>query len=202
MTTIEEWMQDWYGLTLHTDRPDFAFYVSTTGMRAAAHAAGFTTALDITDTVLAAQLTSNGRELIDAVRLLAATRDLAWQAITAFVADAHKAGFTSLPTGASKAWRPVCVREPVIGPKVYPALAHTRRPGAPPRFTRRTLEHLSADLGSRHGQRISLTFTGDVLTVAHGEHATIRPTMHEPDADGLYFAGAGSLQWERVDSRA
>jgi hypothetical protein len=197
--TIEQWVHDWYGLTLHIDSDDFALYVSTPAMLAAAHAAGFTTALDRTDDALAAQLTSNGRGRIDtSVRLLAAARDLAWHSITAFAADAHKAGLTSLPTGASAVWRPVCVRQRDIGPKVYPALAHTRRKGSPPRFTRATAERNSADLAGQSGQHISLTVTGAVLTVSHGEHATVRPTQHEPDADGLYALGAGSLLWERV----
>jgi hypothetical protein len=197
-TTIERWVQDWYGLTLHTDRDDFPLYVPTTGMLAAAYAAGFTTALDLTDDILAAQLTSNGRGMIDtSVRLLAAARDLAWQSITAFAADAHKAGLASLPTGVNKTWTPVCVHERDIGPKVYPALANTKRP-VPLRFTRKTAERISDDLSGQSGQRISLTFTGAVLTVSHGEHATVRPTQHEPDDDGLYSVGAGSLLWEQV----
>lgn len=200
-TTIERWVRDWYGLALRTDRPDFPLYVSTTGMLAAAHAAGFTTALDLTDGILAAQLTSNGRGMIDtSVRLLAAARDLAWQAITAFAADTHKAGFASLPTGVNKSWTPVCVHEHAIGPKVYPALAHTTRPDTPLRFTRTTAERIGADLAAQSGQRLSLTFTGDVLTISHGEPATTEPTQHEPDADGLYALGAGSLHWQRTDS--
>ena len=200
-TSIEQWVQDWYGLTLHTDRDDFPLYVSTTAMLAAAHAAGFTTALDHTDDILAAQLTSNGQGMIEAsVRLLAVARDLAWHSITAFAADAHKAGLASLPTGTGAVWRPVCVHEHGIGPKVYPALAHTKRRGAPPRFTRTTAQRISDDL-VQSGQRISLTFTGAVLTVSHGEHATVRPTQHEPDGDGLYAVGAGSLVWERVQRR-
>ncbi|MEV7628805.1 hypothetical protein [Actinoplanes sp. NPDC089786] len=198
-TTIERWVQDWYGLTLHTDSDDVALHVSTTGMLAAAHAAGFTTALDHTDDILAAQLTGNGRGMIDTpVRLLAAARDLAWHSITAFAADAQKAGLASLPTGAGKVWRPVCVHERDIGPKLYPALAHTKRKGAPPRFTRKTAQRISDDLARQSGQRISLTFTGAELTVSHGKHTTVRPTQHEPDADGLYALGAGSLQWERA----
>ncbi|MDG4834834.1 hypothetical protein O7627_36820 [Solwaraspora sp. WMMD1047] len=198
-TTIERWVQDWYGLTLHTDRYDFDIYVSTTAMLAAAHAAGFTTALDLTSIALAAQLTSNGQGMIDtSVRLLAAARDLAWQAITAFAADAHKVGFASLPTGVNTNWTPVCVRDRDIGPKVYPALADTKRPDVPPRFTRKTAERISDDLSGQRGQRITLTFTGAVLTVSRGEHSTVRPTRHEPDDDGLYAIGAGSLVWERV----
>jgi hypothetical protein len=129
---------------------------------------------------------------------LAAARDLAWHSITAFAADAQKVGLASLPTGAGEVWRPVCVHEREIGPKAYPALAHTKRKGAPPRFTRKTAEHISDDLAGQSGQRISLTFTGTVLTVSRGEHATVRPTRHEPDDDGLYAVGAGSLLWEQV----
>jgi hypothetical protein len=196
--TIEGWVQDWYGLTLHTDRYDFDLYVSTPGMLAAAHAAGFTTALDLTNIALVAQLTSNGRGMIDtSVRLLAAARDLAWQAITAFAADAHKVGFASLPTGNTN-WTPVCVRDRDLGTKVYPAMADTNRPDAPPRFTRKTAERISDDLAGQRGQRITLTFTGAVLTVSRGKHSTVRPTQHEPDDDGLYAVGAGSLLWERV----
>nr|MDT0658764.1 hypothetical protein [Micromonospora sp. DSM 115978] len=199
MTTIERWVQDWYGLTLHTDRYDFDIYVSTTAMLAAAHAAGFTTALDLTNNALAAQLTSNGRGMIDtSVRLLAAARDLAWQAITAFAADAHKVGLASLPTGINKSWTPVCVRDRDIGPKVYPALVDTHRPDAPPRFTRKTAERISDDLAGQRGQRIKLTFTGAVLIVSRGEHSPVRPTRHEPDDDGLYAVGAGILLWERA----
>ena len=197
--TIEQWVQDWYGLTLHTDSDDFPLYVSTTAMMAAAHAAGFTAALDLTGDGLATQLTGDGRTTIDtSVRLLAAARDLAWHSITAFAADAHKAGLAGLPTGAGAVWRPVCVHERTIGPKVYPALAHTKRKGAPPRFTRKTAERISDDLALQSGQRLSLTFIGAELTVSHGEHATIRPTQHEPDADGLYAVGAGSLRWEQA----
>ncbi|MDG4793661.1 hypothetical protein [Micromonospora sp. WMMD1082] len=198
-TTIERWVQDWYGLTLHTDRPDFDLYVSTTGMLAAAHAAGFTTALDTTDDTLAAQLASTGRGMVDPpVRLLAAARDLAWQAITAYAAAAHKAGFASLPTGANRRWTPVCVHAHAIGSKTYPALAHTKRADAPVRFTRTTAERISADLATQHGQPISLTFTGDVLTISHGEHTSVQPTRYQPDADGLYAIGAGILHWQRT----
>jgi len=197
-TRIERWVQDWYGLTLHTDRPDFALYVSTTGMLPTGHVAGFTTALDVTDDILAAQLTSSGRGMIDTSVRLLAVRDLAWQAITAFAADAHKVGFASLPTGASKVWTPVCVHEHEIGPKVYRALASTTLPDAPVRFTCKTAQRISDDLAGQSGQRIRLTFTGAVLTVSHGEHATVRQTQHEPDADGLYAVGAGSLLWERA----
>jgi hypothetical protein len=201
-TTIERWIRDWYGLTLHTDRPDFELYVSTTGMLAAAHAAGFTTALGTTDAILAAQLASNGRGIVDPpVRLLAAARDLAWQAINAFAAAAHAAGFASLPTGANRRWTPVCVHTHVIGSKAYPALANTRRPDAPVRLTRTTAERISTDLAAQHGQRISLNFTGDVLTISHGEPASIQPTRHEPDTDGLYAIGAGSLHWQRTGDR-
>ncbi|GAA3742064.1 hypothetical protein GCM10022225_27040 [Plantactinospora mayteni] len=114
MTTIEGWVRDWYGLTLHTNRSDFPLYVSTSALLAAAHAAGFVTALDHTDEILAAQLTSNS-DLDESVRLLAATRDLAWQSITAFSAHAHHVGYTSLPTGAHKRWTPVCVHGHEIG---------------------------------------------------------------------------------------
>lgn len=198
-TTIERWVRDWYGLTLHTDRPDFPLYVSTTGMLAAAHAAGFTTALDITDEALAVQLASNGSGVVDApVRLLAAARDLAWQAITAFAAAAHKAGFASLPTGANRRWTPVCVHAHEIGSKAYPALARTKRPDAAVRFTRTTAERISADLAAQHGQRISLSFTGDVLTISHGEPASVQPTRYQPDTDGLYAIGAGILHWQQA----
>lgn len=201
-TTIEHWVRDWYGLTLHTDRPDFDLYVSTAGMLAAAHAAGFTTALDTTDDVLAAQLASNDRGMVDPpVRLLAAARDLAWQAITAYAAAAHKAGFASLPTGANRRWTPVCVHAHTIGSKAYPALAHTKRPDAPVRFTRTTAERISADLAVQHGQHIRLTFTGDVLTISYGEPANFQPTRHQPDTDGLYAIGAGSLQRTAEASR-
>jgi hypothetical protein len=197
--TIEQWVQDWYGLTLHTDRDDFPLYVSTTAMLAAAHAAGFTTALDHTDDILAAQLTSSGQERIDAsVRLLAAARDVAWRSITALAATAQKAGLTSLPTGADAVWRPVCVYEDSIGPKLYPALAHTKRKNAPPRFTRTTAHRISDDIAHQSEPHISLTFAGAELTVSHGAHATIRATRHQPDADGLYALGAGSLLWERA----
>lgn len=76
--SIEQWVQDWYGLTLHTERDDFPLYASATAMLAAAHTAGFTTALDHTDDILAAQLTSNGQARIDtSALLLAAARDAA-----------------------------------------------------------------------------------------------------------------------------
>jgi hypothetical protein len=199
LTTIEGWVRDWYGLTLHIDRSDFPLYVSTSALLAAAHAAGFVTALNHTDETLAAQLTSNS-DLDEPVRLLAATRDLAWHAITAFAAHAHQVGFTSLPTGAHKRWKPVCVHGHDIGPKVYPALANTVHRDAPPRFTRTTAERISADLEKRRGQRLSVTFARDVLTVSHGDRAKTRRTRHEPDDDGLYAIGAGGcLTWKWVE---
>ena len=199
MTTIERWVQDWYGLALHTDRPEWPLHVSTTGLLAAAHAAGFVTALDITDDILAAQLTSNRRGLLaPSVRLLAAAHDVAWQCITALAAEAQQAGYASLPSGDNPHWTPVCVHECEIGPKVYPALANTEQPDAPLRFTHKTAQRISNDLAGQTEQRISVTVTGPVLTVSHGERAIIRATRHEPDDDGLYALGAGSLTWERA----
>ena len=144
--TIEQWVKDWYSLTLHTDHDDFPLYISTAALLAAAHAAGFTTALDRTDDVLAAQLTGTDRGMVDtSVRLLASARDIAWHSITAVAAQAQHAGLASLPTGANPAWKPVCVLARTIGSKAYPALAH-RRPDAPPRFTRTTTERIIDDL--------------------------------------------------------
>jgi hypothetical protein len=44
--TIERWVRDWYGLNLCTDRPEWR-QIAPTAVKAAAHAAGFVTALDI-----------------------------------------------------------------------------------------------------------------------------------------------------------
>jgi len=199
VASIERWVRDWYGLTLHTDRPEWR-RVSVNAVHAAACAAGFIDALDLTGNTVTAQLADNGRGTIsESVRSLAAARDLTWQCITALAADAHRERCASLPTGFDPHWQPVCVREYEIGPKVYPALAHIANPDAALRFTRKAAERISADLAGQPGQRISLFFAGEVLTVSHGEHSTIRPSRHEPDADGLYAVGTASLDWQRVE---
>jgi hypothetical protein len=192
-TTIERWVQDWYGLTLHTDRPEW-IYVPGTAVLAAAHAAGFIAALDMTNSALAEELTTHRQSGIDrSVQLVAAARDLAWQSITALAATAHSVGCTSLPTGPNLSWKPVCVRDPEIGRKVYPAPRNDAAPGTPPRFTVKTAERISDDLSHQHGQRISVRFSRTALTVSFGEHSTTRATRHEPDHDGLYTIG---LPWD------
>jgi hypothetical protein len=196
--TIERWVQDWYGLNLHTDRDEW-LWIGPTAVKAAAHAAGFITALDMTDRALAAQLATNRQSSIDqSVRLLAASRDLAWQSITALAAEAHRLGCTSLPTSPNPSWEPVCVRDQEVGRQIYPALRCGEEPDTPPRFTVKTAERISDDLSRQHGQRIRVSLTGDVLTVSFGEHAITRDTRHEPDQDGLYPLGAGSLIWQAV----
>lgn len=198
MYTIDQWMRHSYGLLLDTDRPEWRL-VSGTGQRAAAHAAGFITSLDFTDSGLSAQLASSGREPIDpAVQMLAVARDLAWQCITALAVEAHQAGCVSLATGACPNWTPVCVRADEFGPKLYPALARTTDAAAtPPRLTRQTIERISDDLALQTEPRVSIRVAGTVITVTHGDNTAVRPSKHEPDHDGLYTLGSGNLHWQQ-----
>jgi hypothetical protein len=200
VTSIERWVRDWYGLTLHTDRPEWR-RVSVNAVQAGACAAGFIDALDLTGNVLAAQLTTNGQEVIgEAVRALAEARDLAWQCSTALAAEAHRERCASLSTGFDPHWQPVCVRADKVGPKVYPALGDITDPNAALRFTRKAAERISADLAGQTRQLVSVHFTGDVVTVSHGDHSMIRPTWHAPDPAGFYAVGTASLDWKRVES--
>jgi hypothetical protein len=195
---IEQWVHDSYGLLLHTDRPAWRL-ISIAGLRAAAHAAGFIAALDMTNCELIAQLAPDGRGPIDSpVRWLAAARDAAWQAITAVAAQAHHLGCTSLPTGPSLNWAPVCVSNTEIGPKCYPALATDTEPAAPPRFTRTTAQRIGDDLAGQHARRIIVRFPGPLITVTHADQPSRQPNQYQPDDDGLYALGAGSLDWHRV----
>jgi len=198
--TIDRWIHDWYGLHLHSDRPEWQ-RLPAVAINAAAHAAGFITALDLTDSVLAAQLATNRHSSIDrSVWYLGTARDLAWQAITALATSAHRHGCTSLPTGPNPWWKPVLVRDADVSRKAYPALRNDVDPDLPPRFTAKTVEHIGLDLSHQPDQRIRLTFTADVLTVSFGGPTNTRSTCHEPDADGLYTISAGSsLRWQPVD---
>jgi hypothetical protein len=189
--TIQRWVQDWYGLHLHTDRPEWR-QIPATAINAAAHAAGFMTALDMTDRVLAAQLAANRHISIDrSVWLLGTARDRAWQAITALAASAHRSGCTSLPTGPNPWWKPVLVREPEVSRKAYPALRSDVDPDTPPRFTAKTAERISLDLSRHTGQRITRSASQDVVTLSSDGHPPTPTARHEPDDDGLYTIGAG-----------
>jgi len=199
VTSIKRWVRDWYGLSLHTDHPQWR-RVSANAVHAAACAAGFIDALDLTGHLLIAQLATNSEEhTSESVRTLAAARDLAWQCITALAATAHRQGCASLPTGFDLRWQPVCVRADATGPKVYPALANGQDPGAALRFTRKTAERISADLAGQSGRRVSLLFTGDVLTVSPGQHSMTGPIQHVPDPAGFYAIGTTILDWKRVE---
>jgi hypothetical protein len=196
--TIDQWVHDSYGLLLHTDRPAWRL-MSIAGLRAAAHAAGFIAALDLTNRELIAQLAPTGREPIDPpVGCLAAARDAAWQCVTAVAAQARHLGCTSLPTGPSPTWAPVCVSNAEIGPKCYPALVSNAQPAAPPRFTRTTAQRIGDDLAGQHARRIIIRFPGPLITVTHTDLPTQQPSQYQPDDDDLYALGAGSLDWHRV----
>jgi len=196
--TIDRWIRDWYGLHLHIDRPEWR-QIPAAAITATAHAAGFITALDMTDGVLAAQLVANRHSSIDrSVWYLGIARDLAWQAITALAASAHRHGCTSLPTGANAGWKPVLVRDADVSRKAYPALRSEVDPDTPPRFTATTVERIRLDLPHQPDQRIRLAFTADLLTVSLGAAST-GSTRHEPDADGLYTIGDANLRWRPVD---
>ncbi len=202
MHTIDRWVHDWYGLHLHTDRPEWQ-QIPATAVNAAAHAAGFITALDLTDSELAAQLAANRHSGIDrSAWYLGTARDLAWQAITALAASAHRHGCTSLPTGPSPWWKPVLVRDQDVSRAAYPALRSDVDPDLPPRFTAKTAEHISLDLSRQPDRRIRMSFCADLLTVSVGEPATTRSTYHEPDDDGLYTIGAANLRWHPVDGQS
>jgi len=202
VNTIDRWVHDWYGLHLHTDRPEWQ-QIPATAVKAAAHAAGFITALDLTDSELAAQLAANRHSGIDrSAWYLGTARDLAWQAITALAASAHRHGCTSLPTGPSPWWKPVLVRDQDVSRAAYPALRSDVDPDLPPRFTAKTAEHIILDLSRQADRRIRLSFCGDVLTVSVGESPNTRSTCHEPDDDALYTIGAASLRWQPVDGQS
>jgi hypothetical protein len=196
--TIDHWVPDSYGLFLHTDRPAWRL-MSVAGLRAAAHAAGFIAALDLTNHELISQLATNGQDPSDpVVQMLAAARDAAWQAITALAADAHRLGCTSLPTGAHPDWAPVCVRTDAVGPKLYPALANDTAPTAPPRFSRTTAERITGDLAVRPGQHVRVRLAGTVRNLARTEPVVVGPDEHTPDDDGLYTLAVVGLDWQRV----
>ncbi|MBT8227330.1 MAG: hypothetical protein HKP61_05350 [Dactylosporangium sp.] len=198
MYTIDQWIRDSYGLLLHTDRPAWRL-MSAAGLRAAAHAAGFIAALDLTNRELIAQLTTNGQDPSDpVVQMLAAARDAAWQAITVLAADAHRLGCTSLPSGPHPDWAPVCVRTEAVGPKLYPALANDADPSAPPRFARTTAERITGDLAARPGQHLRVRLAGTVHNLARAEPTIVGPDEHTPDDDGLYTLTARGLDWRRV----
>jgi hypothetical protein len=198
--TIDRWIQDWYGLHLHADRPEWR-QIPAAAINAAAHAAGFITALDMTDGVLAAQLAANQHCNIDrSVWYLGTARDLAWQAITAVATSAHRHGCTSLTTGANRWWKPVLVRDAEVSRKAYPALRSEVDPDTPPRFTAKTVEHIGLDLSHQPNQRIRLTFTANVLTVSRSHPANTGGTCHQPDADGLYAIGDATLRWQPLDA--
>jgi hypothetical protein len=195
--TIDNWIHTFYGLLLHTDQPQWRL-VCAAGQPAAAHAAGFIAALDLTNRDLLTQLAHNGRAPVDPpVHWLATARDAAWQCITALAAHAQQLGCASLPTGPNPDWTPVCVRSTEIGPKLYPALANKAEPGAPPRFTRTTVERISGDLAGQREPRAAVRFDGPLITVVHVD-ATPRARGYAPDDDALYPFGAGRLDWHPV----
>jgi hypothetical protein len=193
---IDQWVRDWYGLQLHTDRPGYA-RVPATAKAAAAHAAGFIAALDLIDGDLAGQLVANGDATIDRpVWHLAQARDHAWHVITTLTASAHRFGCTSLPTSQGQ-WKPTLVQDTTISRKAYPTLRSEADPDTPPRFTRKTVEAISLDLSRQPGQRLTVRATGDQFTLSFGEHAH-RDTHHEPDSDGLYSLDSPGLLWQPI----
>jgi hypothetical protein len=196
--TIDQWVQTWYGLLLRTDWPEWRL-MSAAGQPAAAHAAGFIAALDLTNLDLITQLAPTHQAPIDSpVRWLATARDAAWQCITALAAQAHHLGCTSLPTGPNSDWTPVCVRSDEVGPKLYPALANDAEPNEPPRFTRTTAERISDDLARQSERRVIVRFDGPLITVIRTGPAIQQPSQYAPDNDGLYQLGSASLNWQRV----